>query len=133
MQFSSKENKILENFNLKTIASILKCLPVQQKFLYIPAIIESLTQTVANHQEIYAKLIQIVKNISNEFEFCSLQCLSSKEYKKAGKDIFSVTYETPSLYSLYFKQMQKKKLACIHPSVATRKADKKWFPDIESF
>ena len=133
MHFSSKENKILENFNLKTIASILKCLPVQQKFLYIPIIRECLTQTLANHQEIYAKLVQIVKNISNEFEFCALQCLSSKENKKAGKDLLSLTYETPSLFSLLFKQMHKKKLACIHPSIATRKVDKKWFPDIESF
>jgi hypothetical protein len=133
IKFSSRESIILDRCNLKTIASILKSITIQQKYLYIPVIKENLIENLDNHQEIYAKLKEVVINISNEFEFSSLQCLSLNKNKNAEKPLFYLTYETPSIFSLFFKQMHKKKIASIHPSIETRKVDKKWFPDIESF
>ena len=133
IKFSSRESIILDRCNLKTIASILKSITIQQKYLYIPVIKENLIENLANHQEIYAKLKEVVINISNEFEFSSLQCLSLNKNKNAEKPLFYLTYETPSIFSLFFKQMHKKKIASIHPSIETRKVDKKWFPDIENF
>ena len=133
IKFTNAENRILTNSNIVTLASIIKCMPIKHKFLYLPIINENLKQTLSGHNQLYEKIAKIVKNISNEFEFNTLECISSKQSKNSNKTIMTMSFNSPSIFALYFKQMHKKKIWSAHPSLNSRKIDKKWFPDMESF
>ena len=133
IMFTNVENRILVNSNILTIASIIKCIPIKHKFLYLPIVNENLLQILSGHEILYEKIVKIVKNISIEFEFNTLECISSKKSKNAKKTILSLSFDMPSIFSLYFKQIHKAKIWSIHPSLNSRKIDKKWFPDKESF
>ena len=65
--------------------------------------------------------------------FNTLEGICSKQSKNSNKTIMTMSFNSPSIFALYFKQMHKKKIWSAHPSLNSRKIDKKWFPDMESF
>lgn len=133
ISFNKVENRTLQQHGLYTIASILKSSEINKKYLYLPIIKDEVTEIFIDNPDLYSKLLAIVENVGKDFEFNTLECLTTKKNRLVLKPIMKISLDTPSIYSYYFKKMHKDKIRCPHPSIETRRRDLKYFPDPESF
>ena len=77
------------------------------------------------------KLIKLVESLKSSFP--NTCCFKVKEAKRLLNPLGKYLMNNNSIFSYHFKRMHRAKFNSTHPSIATRKRDKLFFPDKETF
>ena len=131
--FSKEDNIELKQIGLDTVASILNFIKIEHKIIYLPMINTCIKDLLIGRPAVYLKLTRVVKNISKEFQFNTLSCISESKQNFVLKPILKLFENSPKIFSFHFKHLLKEKNQKIPPAVQTRKNEKKYFPDWEVF
>lgn len=135
ISFSIEDNIELTEQGLNTIASILDFSKLEHKILYLPIINPGIKDLISSKPLLYTKLIKIVENVRSEFKFNNLNCITRSKQIYVLRPLIKLFETSPKIYSFHFKKFNKERVQndFIPPAIISRRNDKKYFPDFETF
>ena len=67
----------MNNTSLNPLKNLI--LEINKKYLYLPIINDEVTEIFIDNPNMYTKLLTIVENVGKDFEFNTLECLTTKK------------------------------------------------------
>ena len=125
--FNKKDVNILEKANKITIASILETREINNKTIFLPQLKANLFQTIPD-LALINKLNEVVKAARSLVPLTSFE---KNHIRKLNKPLSAIHNENKSIYSLFFKQINREKICQQHPALKTRIRDNLFVPDQE--
>ena len=132
--FDKADIDILTNNNLVTVSSVLRYNfdEKKKKLIIIPVLRDQIDLNLLCFPNVYNKL-KILVQLLNKDDFSRIKILSLSQHKKYCTPLIKSVHANPSIFSLFFKDIHKREITSPHPSFTTRRRDKIYMVDQETF
>ena len=132
--FDRADIDILTNNNLVTVSSVLRYNfdEKKKKLIILPVLRDQNDLHLLCFPNVFNKLKILVQSL-NKDDFSRIKILSLSQHKKYCTPLIKFVHAQPSIFSLFFKDIHKREITSPHPSFNTRKRDKIYMVDQETF
>ena len=104
----------------------------KKKLIILPVLCDQIDLNLLCFPNVYNQLKILVQSL-NKDDFSRIKILSLSQHKKYCTPLIKFVHAQPSIFSLFFKDIHKREITSPHPSFNTRKRDKIYMVDQETF
>ena len=104
----------------------------KKKLIILPVLRDQIDLNLLCFPNVFNKLKILVQSL-NKDDFSRIKILSLSQHKKYCTPLIKFVHAQPSIFSLFFKDIHKREITSPHPSFNTRKRDKIYMVDQETF